>query len=111
MSFAAPLDEQTPSTPCVFCGRPIANATEPLSRTRIAPAIIGLIPESVARENNILPYDINDSAMLVLIDIAAPSHVEIIDKLRFLVGKRITCVHANFDTIRAAIDRDYQTRT
>ena len=48
---------------------------------------IELVPESVARENMVLPYKEEDGALTILI--ADPFDLETIEKLRFILNRKI----------------------
>ena len=104
--FAAATNDRLPAMQCPLCERKIADATGGLSRIGITPRIIELIPESVARENYVVPYDEVDGVLIVLSDIRQLC-LDTAEKLRFILNRKITCVHASAESIRAAIDRHY----
>ncbi|MDR2345892.1 MAG: GspE/PulE family protein [Planctomycetaceae bacterium] len=72
----------------------------------IPPAIIELIPESVARENRILPYQIDGETLRVIVN--NPNDLETFDKLRFILHRPIEPVLATTEAIQEAINRHYQ---
>jgi type IV pilus assembly protein PilB len=76
----------------------------------IPPAIIELVPESVARENVVIPLS-QDEGMLQIV-MSDPSDYETVTKLQFILNKEIQPVLAPKEQIIAAINRHYgQTET
>ena len=71
----------------------------------IAPAIVELVPESVARENAILPLAEEDGALRIAI--SDPEDFETLEKLRFILNRPIEQVLAPRDAITEAINRHY----
>jgi type IV pilus assembly protein PilB len=67
--------------------------------------VVELVPESVARENCVLPFAEDDNGLRVLI--ADPNDVETLDKLRFILDRRISIALAPREAIREAINRYY----
>jgi len=81
-----------------------------LTEITIPKAVIELVPESVARENVVIPLEL-DGTMLKLIT-ADPTNYEAIQKLQFILNKDIVPVLAIQDQIQEAINRNYgQTET
>lgn len=81
-----------------------------LTEITIPKAVIELVPESVARENVVIPLEL-DGNMLKLIT-ADPTNYEAIQKLQFILNKDIVPVLAIQDQIQEAINRNYgQTET
>lgn len=76
-----------------------------LSVLEVPQAVIGLVPESVARENVVLPLRVEGDSLVVAIN--DPMKFEVIDKLRFILNKEIKCEVAPNDTILTAINRHY----
>ena len=72
---------------------------------QIPQAVVELVPESVARENCVLPFAEEDGGLRVLI--ADPNDVETLDKLRFILDRRISIALAPREAIREAINRYY----
>ena len=68
-------------------------------------SLVELMPESVARQNTVLPLAEQDGALLVAI--SDPNDVELIEKLRFIFNRPINCAFAPRDSIIQAIDRHY----
>ena len=58
-----------------------------LSKAQIDESVIELVPESVARENNVLPVGEEDGALRILI--SDPFDIETIEKLRFILNRKI----------------------
>jgi type IV pilus assembly protein PilB len=81
-----------------------------LTDMTIPPAIIELVPESVARENVVIPLS-NEDGMLQIV-MSDPSDYETVTKLQFILNKEIQPVLAPKEQIIAAINRHYgQTET
>lgn len=76
-----------------------------LAAVRIDDAIIQLVPESVARENTIIPYQEDGDSLVVLV--SDPFDLETIEKLRFILNRRIETALAPRETINDAINRYY----
>ena len=71
----------------------------------IPPAVVELVPESVARENRILPYQVEGDTLKVLM--SDPNDIETLDKLRFILNRPIEPVLAAQELIQEAINRHY----
>jgi len=71
----------------------------------IPPAIVELVPESVARENRILPYQVEGDTLKILM--SDPNDIETLDKLRFILNRPIEPVLAAKELIQEAINRHY----
>ena len=67
--------------------------------------IIELMPESVARENNVLPLSYSNGELVVAIH--DPSDVDTIEKLRFILNRKIGIRVATREKIVSAINRFY----
>ncbi len=76
-----------------------------LSEVVIPPAVVELVPESVARENAVLPLAQSDGMLKVII--SDPNDYETIDKLRFILNCRIEIALAPRESILEAINRHY----
>jgi len=77
-----------------------------LSEVKIPPSVLELVPESVARENAILPMAIDDDGALKVI-ISNPDDVDTLDKLRFIIDRKIEIALAPREAIVDAINRYY----
>ena len=55
----------------------------------------------------IIRFDDNLAGLVVLIDLTKTTDTDTIDKLRFILNRRITCLHADAIAIIRAIERDY----
>src|SRR5262245_8902460 len=76
----------------------------------VPPAIIELVPESVARENVVLPLRLE--GRLLYVATADPGDLMTRDKLTFIVNKDIRFVQFPQEELREAINRHYgQTET
>src|SRR6056297_1664467 len=76
-----------------------------LRSVRINESVIELVPESVARENTVLPYREEDNALTILI--ADPFDLEVIEKLRFILNRKIETALAPKEAIIGAINQYY----
>jgi len=77
-----------------------------LSETSISPTVVELVPESVARENTILPLDeLEDDKLRVIV--SDPLDLETFDKLRFILNCQIEIALATQESILEAINRYY----
>lgn len=76
-----------------------------LTEVTIPESIIELVPESVARENAILPLAEEDDALKVIV--SDPYDIDTIEKLRFILNRRIEIALAPRDKILEAINKYY----
>ncbi len=76
-----------------------------LTSTRIPDDVIQVVPESVARENNIIPIESDDDSIKVLV--SDPFDIETIEKLRFILNKKVDTALAPKELIMEAINRYY----
>lgn len=76
-----------------------------LSDVPIPPAVVELVPESVARENVIIPLAEEDGALKVLV--SDPDDYETLDKLQFILNRKIEIGVATGPSILEAINRNY----
>ncbi len=76
-----------------------------LSEVAISPTVVELVPESVARENVILPMAETDGELKVIV--SDPDDYETFEKLRFILNRRVTPVLAPRESILEAINRYY----
>jgi type IV pilus assembly protein PilB len=76
-----------------------------LTTVRIPDHVIQLVPESVARENKIIPIsDENDTIKVLVSD---PFDIETIEKLRFILNRKVDTALAPQEHIQEAINRYY----
>src|SRR6185312_143152 len=76
----------------------------------IPKSVIELVPESVARENVIIPLAIEGNILKIIT--ADPSNYETLQKLQFILNKDVQPVLAVQEQIQDAINRNYgQTET
>lgn len=81
-----------------------------LESVEIPKAVVELVPESVARENVVLPLALEGNVLKVIT--SDPTNYDIIQKLTFILNKDVQPVLADHDQIREAINRHYgQTET
>ena len=76
-----------------------------LSDTTIPDEVIALVPVSVARENTVIPVSATDSTVTVAF--ADPTNMGALEKLEFLLGKRVNIAVSSKSEVTAAIDRHY----
>ncbi|HEX3654393.1 MAG TPA: GspE/PulE family protein [Pirellulales bacterium] len=77
-----------------------------LNETKIPPAVIELLSESVARENTVLPLSMEADGSLKVI-VVDPFDLDVQDKLRFILNRKIDIALASREGITAAINRCY----
>ena len=82
-------------------GRDFVDLTE----VTIPEAMIELVPESVARENVILPLAEEEDALKVIV--SDPYDIDTVEKLRFILNRRIEIALAPRDKILEAINKYY----
>lgn len=76
-----------------------------LEETTILPEVIEKVPESVARENHIMP--ITQEGGKLKVATCEPDDLAVVDKLRFILNKEIDIVLATREAISGAINRYY----
>jgi type IV pilus assembly protein PilB len=104
LNYATP--EQIMSAMAEFHGLQFIDLTE----VTIPQAVVELVPESVARENVILPYSQDNGALQIIM--SDPNDFDTLQKLQFILNKDIQPVLAPREQIIEAINRHYgQTET
>jgi type IV pilus assembly protein PilB len=89
-----------------FHGMQSVNLTD----VTIPPSVIELVPESVARENVIIPLNQENGSLKIIL--SDPTDFDILQKLQFILNKEIIPVLAPREQIVEAINRHYgQTET
>ena len=78
-----------------------------LASLEIAPEVVGLLPESVARENNIFPLAEEGSSLRVAT--SDPTDLDTQEKLRFILNREVELALAPREQIVEAINRYYGT--
>ncbi|MGD9126807.1 MAG: GspE/PulE family protein [Planctomycetia bacterium] len=76
-----------------------------LSEVVIPPSVVELVPESVARENAILPLEESESGLTIIV--SDPQDFEVIEKLRFILNRPIDMAVAPRESILEAVNRYY----
>ena len=71
----------------------------------IPKSVIELVPESVARENVVLPLELEGNTLKILT--ADPTNYDTVQKLQFILNKEILPVLAVQEQIQEAINRNY----
>ncbi|MEQ8849117.1 GspE/PulE family protein [Botrimarina sp.] len=72
----------------------------------IPPSIVELVPESVARENAVIPIEESEDGSLKVC-IGDPDEFETIEKLQFILNRKIDIALATREHILEAINRNY----
>lgn len=76
-----------------------------LATIRIPDHVIQLVPESVARENKIIPVSDEDETIKVLV--SDPFDIETIERLRFILNRKVETALAPQEQIQEAINKYY----
>ena len=76
-----------------------------LKEVKIPRSIIELVPESIAREHAVLPLSAEDGQITIIV--SDPLDYETLDKLRFILNRRIDIALAPRASIEEAINRVY----
>lgn len=76
-----------------------------LTDTQIPASVIEMVPESVARENTVIPMSHENNALQIVV--SNPEDIETLDKLRFILNKDVQAVLAEREQINEAINRHY----
>src|SRR5204863_10185357 len=76
-----------------------------LTDLSIPPSVVELVPESVARENHVIPLSHENNALQIVI--SDPNDLDTLEKLRFILNKDIAPVLADREDIIAAINAHY----
>ena len=77
-----------------------------LNEVVIPPAVVELVPESVARENAVLPMSSEDDGSLRVI-VSDPLDLDTLEKLRFILNRKVDIALAPREAILEAINRYY----
>jgi type IV pilus assembly protein PilB len=73
-------------------------------------SVIEMVPESVARENRVLPMSVDGNVLKIIT--SEPDNYDVLQKLQFILNKDVQPVLADREQIVAAINRHYgQTET
>ncbi|MBX9579513.1 MAG: TIGR02996 domain-containing protein, partial [Gemmataceae bacterium] len=81
---------------------PGPNTTVWLGEVELLRTVIEFVPESVARENLVLPLQMQGLALLMAA--AYPDSRDLLDKLEFVLGRTVVAVRAEPDALQTAID-------
>ncbi len=76
-----------------------------LSAIKIPEHVVELVPEAVARENSVIPLSDEEDVLTVVV--SDPFELETIEKLRFILNRRIETALAPRESIMGAINRHY----
>ncbi len=76
-----------------------------LSAIKIPEHVVELVPEAVARENSVIPLMDEDDLLTVVV--SDPFDLETIEKLRFILNRRIETALSPRESIMGAINRHY----
>jgi type IV pilus assembly protein PilB len=91
----------------VMKARAKANGMEyvNLNKIDIPETVVELMPEAVARENNVLPIAVDGNSLQVVM--SEPGDLETTEKLRFILNRDVRVVLGTRSSISAAINRVY----
>jgi len=78
-----------------------------LEHINISPAVLDLVPQSLAKKHNIIPVSSGNGTVTIAVD--DPMDFTAIDNLRFLLNTNVECVLATRQSIQEAIARYYGT--
>ncbi|NOY28908.1 MAG: Flp pilus assembly complex ATPase component, partial [Planctomycetes bacterium] len=76
-----------------------------LDNVPIPPAVVELVPESVARENSVIPFSEEDGKLKIVV--SDPLDFETFDKLKFILNREVEIGLATKEQINEAINRNY----
>ena len=76
-----------------------------LDNVPIPPAVVELVPESVARENAVIPFSEENGKLKVVV--SDPLDFETFDKLQFILNRKVEIGLATREAITEAINRNY----
>jgi type IV pilus assembly protein PilB len=76
-----------------------------LKGVTIPPAVVEMVPESIARENHVMPLSHENNALQIVM--SDPNDLDTMEKLRFILNKDIAPVLADREEIIAAINAHY----
>lgn len=76
-----------------------------LNNVPIPPAVVELVPESVARENAVIPFSEENGKLKVVV--SDPLDFETFDKLQFILNRKVEIGLATRESILEAINRNY----
>jgi len=76
-----------------------------LTEVTIPKSVIDLVPESVARENTVLPLAYEDGVIKIVA--ADPTDLDTMQKLQFILKKELRPVRSSGEQIVAAINRHH----
>ena len=76
-----------------------------LDEVVIPPSVVELVPESVARENTVVPLSEDDGTLKVIV--CDPLDLETMDKLRFILNRKIEIALAPRENISETINKYY----
>ena len=74
-------------------------------KTEIPERVIELMPQSIAREKNVLPFEETEGGLKILM--SEPGEVDLIEELRFILNRDVTVALATRSSIAEAINRMY----
>ncbi|MBX7168243.1 MAG: Flp pilus assembly complex ATPase component TadA [Pirellulales bacterium] len=76
-----------------------------LAEVVIPPLVIEMVPESFARENMVLPMALEDGTLKVIV--SDPDDLDALDKLRFIINRKVEIAVSPRESISEAINRFY----
>ncbi len=76
-----------------------------LKEIEIPTSVIEMVPESVARENSVIPLGLEGESLVVAI--SDPLALDVVDKLRFILARDIEMKVSTKESIQTTINRHY----
>lgn len=87
---------------------PPANLCIQFADAVIPWALLELIPECIARENEVLPVEL--VGRILAVAVPSPPPAQLVAKLRFILNQEVVCFSAEANDFREAIDFFYRRR-
>jgi general secretion pathway protein E len=78
-----------------------------LKRHRVQPEALSLVPETVARRYSLIPLDLVEQSLAVVME--DPTDIQVVEELEAISGRNIRAMVGVSDDIRAAIDLSYKS--
>ena len=78
-----------------------------LKRHRVQPEALAIVPESVARRYSLIPLDLVEQSLAVVME--DPTDIQVLEELEAISGRNVRPMVGASDDIRAAIDLSYKS--
>ena len=106
IDYLTPLDDERAEQEVLADPEAVREMVD-VSALEIDARILGLVPESVVRDNCVLPIDVDLASITVVTPLDQWPCEMMIEKLEFILGRRIVAKLASRESILNAIDRFY----